>query len=1050
MTPLCAFLLLLQATPAPKPAAKPTPTSPPAATTADTAHLVIVATTDLHGRVLGWDDVRDAEAPGGLSRAATILATLRSQYPGQVVLVDAGDLIEGNLYATYYGRVAPARPHPMIDALNSLGYDAATPGNHEFDFGVDVLRNAVADATFQYLSANVMVPATQAERADAPLFSTTAVIVRNGIRIGITGLTTPGTAVWDRRQLGGKIKLLPIAQAAPAALAALDRQGVDFKLVLVHAGLNDPSSYDTTGVGPENNAAVLAGMASKPDLVVFGHTHREVKDSVINGVHFVQPGFWGRSLSVVHVSLKRTNGKWAVDQLRADLIPLATVAELPSFVRREEPSHERVRIWAGQTLGNAGAGFDGRYSRAEDTPLIDFVNEVMRRHAGADLSATPSFDPGASLPGEIHLRDLAGVYPFDNTLMAVRITGRQLKEFLEQSARYFRTYAPGQAVINPAVPGYNYDIVSGVDYQIDLSQPEGQRIRGLLYKGRPVTGVDTFTIALSNYRAAGGGYDMLKGAKVVYDRGEDIRDLLAAEIKKDVNVTAAAYYHRNWSILTPAYAAVRQTFGPAAPPVSAADSTMLRVVAITDLHGQLASRTWDWSDGRPVGGAVALKVWIDSLSKDCGCTAVRLDGGDEMQGTPVSNFAFGRPVIRAMNDFEIDAAALGNHEFDWGIDTLRARMSEATYPFLSANITDASGARPSWIEPWTIISRGGLKIVVMGLTTTTTPTSTDPRNVAGLTFGDLATAVKRELPAARKAGNFVIVLAHEGAICDSGACHGDIIDLARQLDSGSVDLIVAGHTHRRVDTRVNGIPIVEAASSARDVAVADFIRSGGRCCAVRTKVIDAYADQVGTDTAVASLVSHAQARVDSLTRRPVASLRFALVRKGDEYPLGHLIADAQLNVGRGDVAIMNNGGIRADLPAGTVTYGDLFQVQPFGNKLVKLTISGATLLSALDWAVAGGQERAQLGGVEVWYDSRKEPGKRITKTRLINGKKIEARQTYTLIVSDFMAAGGSGFAMLKGVPAVPVGITDLDALIAYLKVLPQPVDAPAEARFHHN
>jgi 2',3'-cyclic-nucleotide 2'-phosphodiesterase (5'-nucleotidase family) len=1047
MTPIAAFLLILQATPAPKPA--PKPTAPPPAAIPDTAHLVIVATTDLHGRVLGYDDVRDAEAPGGLSRAATIISTLRAQYPGQVVLVDAGDLIEGNLFATYFGRVAPTRPHPIIDALGGLDYDAATPGTHDFDFGVEALRAAVSDATFRYVSANIIVPATQAERSDTPMFSTTAVVVRNGIRVGITGFTTPGVAVWDRFQLAGKLKVLPIAQAAPAAMSALDRQGVDVKVALVHAGFNEPSSYDTAGVGPENNAEVLAGVASKPDLVVFGHTHRELKDSVLNGVHFVQPGFWGRSLSVVHVWLKRENGKWAVDHMRADLIPLAAVPELQSLVRRVAPSESRVRIWAGQTLGTAETGFDGRYSRAENTPLIDFVNEVMRRHAGADLSATPSFDPGASFPGEIHLRDLAGVYPFDNTLMAVRITGRQLKEYLEQSARYFRTYAPGQPPINPAVPGYNYDIVSGVDYQIDLGQPEGQRIRGLLYKGRPVTGVDTFTIALSNYRASGGGgYDMLKGAKVVYDKGEDIRDLLAAEIKKDGNVTAAAYYHRNWSILSPAYAAVRQSFGPAAPQVSQADSTMLRVVAITDLHGQLASKTWDWSQGRPVGGAVALRVWLDSLSKDCGCTSVRLDGGDEMQGTPVSNFAYGRPVIQALNRFALDAAALGNHEFDWGIDTLRARMGEASYPFLSANITDASGARPSWVEPWTIISRGGLKIVILGLTTTSTPTSTDPRNVAGLTFGDLATAVKRELPAARKAGNFVIVLAHEGAICDSGACRGDIIDLARQLDSGSVDLIVAGHTHRRVDTRVNGIPIIEAASSGRDVAVADFIRTAGRCCIVRTKVIDAYADQVGSDTTEAGLVSRAQAKVDSLTRRPVATVRYALARKGEEYPLGHLIADAQLNVGRGDVSIMNNGGIRADVPAGIVTYGDLFQVQPFGNKLVKLSIKGDALLGALEWAVAGGQERAQLGGVEVWYDSRKQPGKRITKTRLTNGRKIETKQTYTLIVSDFLAAGGSGFDMLKGVPAALVGITDLDALISYLRVLPQPVDAPAEARFH--
>lgn len=1038
MTPILPFLLLLQAG-----------TKPAAAPQADSAHLVIVATTDIHGHVLGWDDVHDVEAPWGLSRAATIIATLRAQYPGQVVLVDAGDLIEGSPFATYFARVAPARPHPIIDALNALDYDAATPGNHEFNFGVDALRGDIADATFRYVSANVLVPATQVERSDTPLFSPNVVVTRAGIRVGITGFTTPGVMVWDRANVLGKVKVAPVSQAAPAALAALDRQGVDFKLVLIHAGLGDPSSYDTSGVGPENDAAVLAAGASKPDLVVFGHTHREVRDTVVGGVHFVQPGSWARSVSVVHVWFKRVSGKWTVDHLRADLIPLAGTAEYQAFVRREAPSHDRVRLWAGQTLGTADQGFDARYARAEDTPLIDFVNEVMRRHAGADLSATAAFDPSIAFAGEIHNRDLLGLYPYDNTLMAVRISGRQLKAYLEQSARYFRTYAPGQAVINPAVPGYDYDIVSGVDYQIDLSQPEGQRIRGLLYKGRPVTGVDSFTIALSNYRAAGGGgYDMLKGARVVYDKGEDIRGLLAAEIKRVGNLTAAPYFTRNWSIVGPGYAAVRQAYAPKAAAVSDADSTLLRVLAITDLHGQLAPRTWDWSQGRPVGGAAALKTWLDSLTADCGCTAIRLDGGDEMQGTPISNFAYGKPVIQALNRMGIDAAAVGNHEFDWTIDTLKARMSEANYPFLSANITDATGAKPSWVEPWTIITRGGMKVVVLGLTTTSTPTSSDPRLVAGLTFGDLAAAVKRELPAARAAGKFVIVLAHEGAICDSGACRGDIIDLARSLDSGSVDLIVAGHTHRRVDTRVNGIPIVEAASSGRDVALADFIRQGGRCCVVRTRVIDAYADQVAADTGEASLVSHAQARVDTITHRQIATLRYALARAGDEYPLGHLIADAQLNLGRGDVAIMNNGGIRSDLPAGNVTYGDLFQVQPFGNKLVRLSVPGTVLLSALEWAVAGGTERAQAGGVEVWYDSRKEPGKRITRTRLTNGQKIDGKRTYTLVVSDFLAAGGSGFAMLKGIPATPVNLTDLDALIAYLRVLPQPVDAPAEPRFH--
>jgi len=1049
MTSIGALLLLLQAAVPAHPApAAPTPAGP------DSAHLVIVATTDIHGRVLGWDDARDAEAPGGLSRAATILATLRAQYPGQVILVDAGDLIEGNLFATYFARVAPTRPNPVVDALNVLNYDVATPGNHDFDFGVDVLRTAIADATFQYVSANVVVPATQAERSDQPLFSPAVVFTRAGVRVGVTGFTTPGVMVWDRGVLAGKAKVVPIAQAAPGALAALDRQGVDFKLVLVHAGLGDPSNYDTTGVGPENDASVLATLPSpsRPDLVVFGHTHREVRDTVLGGVHFVQPGNWARSLSVVHVWFRRVNGKWAVDHLRADLIPLATVSELPSFVRRVDAAHDRVRSWASQTLGTGAPGFEGRYARAEDTPLLDFINEVQRRRAGADLSAASLEDPAASLSGEIDVRDLAALYPYDNTLVAVRLSGRQLKEFLEQSASYYRTFAPGQPVINPAVSGGSFDAVSGVEYQIDLSQPEGRRIRGLLFKGRPVTGADSFTVAMSSYRAAGGGgYDVLKGARVVYDRNENIRDLLAAEIRRVGNLTPSAYFVRNWSILPPAAAAVRAVFAPVAASVSDADSTMLRVLAITDLHGALAPQVWSWSRGRPVGGVAALKGWFDSLAADCGCTTVRLDGGDEMQGTPISNLAFGRPVIAAMNRLGIDAAAIGNHEFDWSVDTLKARMAEASYPFLSANITDAvTGARPAWAEPWTIISRGGLKVVVLGLTTPSTPTTTEPRNVAGLAFGDLAAVVKRELPAARAAGNFVIVLAHEGAFCDSGACRGGIVDLARALDSGSVDLIVAGHTHVRIDTRINGIPIVEAASSGRDVAVADFVRSGGRCCTVRTRVIDAYADQVRPDSALVGLVARAQARVDSLTRQPVATLRFGLTRGGDEYPLGHLIADAQLNLGRGDVSIMNNGGIRADLPAGAVTYGDLFLCQPFGNRLVRLTIPGTTLLAALEWAAAGGQERAQVGGVEVWFDRRRPAGRRITRTKLTNGRKIDPKRTYTLVVSDFLAAGGSGFGMLKGLPSTSVGLTDLDALIAYLKVLPQPVDAPAEPRFHPN
>src|SRR5213593_1875915 len=219
------------------------------------------------------------------------------------------------------------------------------------------------------------------------------------------------------------------------------------------------------------------------------------------------------------------------------------------------------------------------------------------------------------------------------------------------------------------------------------------------------------------------------------------------------------------------------------------DGILLRVLAINDLHGALEPQTWPWSGGRAVGGAPALKAWFDTLSRVCHCTTVRLDGGDEMQGTLLSNFGHGRAAVAALNAFGIDAAAIGNHEFDWSVDTLRARMAEAHYRFLAANITDTAGtARPDWAEPFAVIERGGVRVAVIGLALPATPTNTAPRNVRGLAFGDGARAVRRVLPQARAAADYVIVLAHVGAFCDGdgaaaplgpAACHGEIIDLAR-------------------------------------------------------------------------------------------------------------------------------------------------------------------------------------------------------------------------------------------------------------------------------
>jgi 2',3'-cyclic-nucleotide 2'-phosphodiesterase / 3'-nucleotidase / 5'-nucleotidase len=1024
-----------------------------AATSHDTAHIVIVATTDVHGRVFGWDYVRDAAAPGGLSRAATALETLRARYPGQVVLVDAGDLLQGNPFATFFAHYDKRQPHPIVDAMNALQYDVVTPGNHDFDFGVDFLRRAASQATYRYVSANVE------DSSGGSLFPKTVILPRGAVKVGITGFTTPGTMLWDRAQLAaGHLRVRRIAGAAPAALARLEGEGADLKVVVIHSGFGE-SSYDTAGVGAENDAAALASANPKPDLVIVGHTHREVRDTVVNGVHFVQPKNWVQSLAVVHVSLARdSTRRFRVTAIRPELIPLGNVAESPRFTQRLTAVHGAARLWAGTSVGSAGPGFDARYMRVQDTPLLDFINEVQRRRAGAQLSAAAAFDvqPGLA-EGDVHQRDVAGIYPYENTLRAVKISGQQLREYLEHSARYFRTYEPGQPILNDSVAGYNFDVVSGVAYNVDLSRPAGQRIRGLAFNGKIVQPTDTLTMALNSYRqAGGGGYSMLAKAPVIYDKGEDIRELLVDEIRRARTIQAATYLRPSWAIIPdPARAAARAAFAPAAAQISTRDSTLLRVLTTSDLHGQLEPRVWEWSQNRPVGGVAALKSWIDSLANACRCASVRLDAGDEMQGTALSNATFGRGTIDALNAIGIDAAAIGNHEFDWSVDTLRARMTQAKYPFLSANITNTAGtARPDWATPWKLVTKSGVKIAVIGLTTTETPTSTASRNIQGLAFGDGAQAIKRYLPEARAAADFVIVVAHVGALCDSSAgggstaCRGEILDVARQLDSGSVDLIVAGHTHARVNTVVHGIPIVESQSSGRSVGIVDFVRTGGRR-EVRVQLVTPYADQVRPDVALTDALGRQQQAVRNLTERVVARLKVPLRRTGDEYALGRLIADAQRAAGRADVAIMNNGGIRADLPEGTINWGQVYQVQPFQNRLQRLTVKGSVLEEALEQCVAGRDHMpdCHIAGAEVWFDGGKEPGKRVSRVR-VSGKDLDKGRTYTLVVSDFMATGGSGFRMLAGSPREDIDVIDIDALTRYLGVLRAPVEAPDDVRFH--
>ncbi len=477
------------------------------------------------------------------------------------------------------------------------------------------------------------------------------------------------------------------------------------------------------------------------------------------------------------------------------------------------------------------------------------------------------------------------------------------------------------------------------------------------------------------------------------------------------------------------------------------DSILLRVFATNDVHGSLEATVPPWSNHRPVGGVAAVAGMMARLAGECHCTTLRLDAGDVMQGTPVSNLSYGRATVAAFNAMGYAASAIGNHEFDWGLDTLQARIRQARFAWLSSNIRDrATDAVPPWVTPWRMVTAGHYRIALVGYTTVTTPSTTRPSIVAGLRFDSGPARLDAAIAAARREHpDFVIVLAHEGAFCDrNGTCQGEVVDLARALTERP-DLIVSGHTHSLITTTVNGIPIVQARSSTTALGIVDFVDSAGVRVA-RMRVATVYADREPADTAVARLVRQEVQQVAPLTSRVVATLAAPLVRRGDQYPLGNLIADADRAAAGSDVALVNNGGIRADLPAGPVTWGQLFEVEPFQNFVARLTVSGAVLRATLEHALGAADARAHVSGVVVRVNAAAPPGQRVVALTLADGRPVLDTARYTLAVPDFVAAGGSGYAMLRAVPSQNTGIVDLDALTGYLARLPQPVQPPEDVR----
>ncbi|MGB0036591.1 MAG: 5'-nucleotidase C-terminal domain-containing protein [Candidatus Acidiferrales bacterium] len=512
--------------------------------------ITLLSTTDIHGRIEPWDYYANKQANVGLAKIETLVKHERADAP-DALLLDCGDTIQGTPLAYYFTHKDLTKTNPTIAAFNAMHYDAMAVGNHEFNFGEDVMWKAKSESDFPWLAANIKQTYTQG----VPYIRPFIIKIVKGVRIGIVGFVTPGIPRWEIPAHYKGYEFEQIVDAGKRVIPEVRKQ-VDLLVVIMHSGLGRnpatgaPDSEDA--VHGENVAWDLAEQVPGIDMIFFGHTHRELSEKIVNGVLMAQARNWGQSLARADIVMSRdSQGRWQLESKHSKTIPVTTeVAADPEIMKLGEPYHEATQKYLDEPLATSAKALSGEFARYEDEPLVDLIHKVQLDASHADVSMATMFYTAAKIPaGPVTVREAAALYIYENTLYAVEMNGVQLKEALEHAASFFPAWPipEGKEV---SLPGYNADSAEGVSYVIDLSQPVGQRIRDLTYHGKPLDPAQKFRVAINNYRYTGGGrYSVFQGLPVVYQSGIEIRDLLIDYLSRTKAIPPEA--DSNWKIVPP-------------------------------------------------------------------------------------------------------------------------------------------------------------------------------------------------------------------------------------------------------------------------------------------------------------------------------------------------------------------------------------------------------------------------------------------------------------------------------------------------------------------
>ncbi|MEU0218748.1 5'-nucleotidase C-terminal domain-containing protein [Streptomyces sp. NPDC006265] len=547
--------------------------------------FTVLGTTDLHGNVFNWDYFTDKEFDDkdhndvGLAKVSTLVNRVRAEKGRRnTLLIDAGDTIQGTQLSYYYAKVDPITAeggpvHPMAQAMNAMGYDAAALGNHEFNYGIPVLRKFEQQCDFPLLGANAL-DAKTLRPAFAP-YSMHRLRTPHGrdVKVAVLGLTNPGIAIWDKANVQGKMTFPGLEEQAAKWVPKLRSMGADVVIVSAHSGSSGTSSYGDQLPYIENAAALVAEQVPGIDAILVGHAHTEIPEYFVTNketgkqVVLSEPLKWGQRLTLFDFELVFERGCWKVEKVGAKVLNSNTVEEDSKITKLLVDEHEKVVAYVNQVIGTNAAEMTSAEAPYKDVAIIDLINHIQAdtvkqalggtEHASLPvLSQAACFSRSARIPaGQVTIRDVAGLYVFENTLEARLMTGAQMKAYLEFSANYFVQTAP-DAAVDPAkltnangTPDYNYDVVSGLTYEIDIAKPAGARVTDVRFEGQPLADDAKFVFAVNNYRANGGGnFPHVAAAQLLWSNSDEIRNTMIAWVKAKGSIDPAAFAGVDWKL----------------------------------------------------------------------------------------------------------------------------------------------------------------------------------------------------------------------------------------------------------------------------------------------------------------------------------------------------------------------------------------------------------------------------------------------------------------------------------------------------------------------